>query len=369
MSDPIAPAGDVPVPAGHLNAPVADMLAPDLAVATRGLVKSYGKHRALVGLDMSVPRGKVYGFLGPNGSGKTTALRLLTGLLRPDAGSIALFGTPYTWHDRKRLFRVGSLIETPSFYPYLSGYENLVVLAASGPQTDLSRINQVLEYVGMGGRGKDAVQTYSLGMKQRLGIAAAMLSDPDLLLLDEPANGLDPGGMVAMRETLRYFTRDLGKTVVISSHLLHEVEQLADVVGIIDRGRLLREGDLQQLLEDAGRVKVRVAPAEMARASEILRTLAPERPLYGVDTGDAAGWFTVAIAPARATEVNRLLAEAGIWASGLEPGSDLETVFLELTGSGEAVHDRPEGMPRALDGSATGLDGPLPPTPGPGPAA
>ena len=338
--------------------PSADILSADLAVATRGLVKSYGKHKALVGLDMSVPSGRVYGFLGPNGSGKTTALRLLTGLLRPDAGEIALFGARYTWHDRQRLFRVGSLIETPSFYPYLSGYENLLVLGASGPPTDTSRINQVLEYVGMAGRGKDAVQTYSLGMKQRLGIAAAMLSDPDLLLLDEPANGLDPGGMVAMRETLRYFTHELGKTVVISSHLLHEVEQLADVVGIIDRGRLLREGDLQQLLEDAGRVRVRVAPHEMARAGEILRALAPERPLYGVDTGERAGWFTVAVAPARASEVNQKLAEAGIWVSGLEPGSDLETVFLELTGSGEAVHERPDAMPSSLDG-------PLPPGPPP----
>jgi ABC-2 type transport system ATP-binding protein len=325
----------------------------DYAVVTRGLVKSYGRHKALVGLDMSVPRGKVYGFLGPNGSGKTTALRLLTGLLRPNQGTITLFGTPYTWHDRKRLFRVGSLIETPSFYPYLSGYENLLVLSASGPPTERSRIDQVLEYVGMGGRGKDAVQTYSLGMKQRLGIAAAMVSDPDLLLLDEPANGLDPGGIVAMRETLRYFTESLGKTVVISSHQLHEVELLADVVGIIDRGRLLREGELHQLLADAGRVKVRVAPQDMPRAAEILRGLATDRPLYGVDSGDQAGWFTVGVSPARSAEINQTLAQAGIYASGLEPGSDLESVFLELTGTGAAVHDRPD--------QASAMGGPLPP--------
>ena len=309
----------------------------ELAVATRGLVKRYGKHVALTGLDMSVPRGRVYGFLGPNGSGKTTALRLLTGLLRPNAGTIWLFGAQYSWRDRTRLFKVGSLIEMPAFYPYMSGRENLVVLAASGPPTPLNRVDMVLEYVGMTGRAKDAVQTYSLGMKQRLGIAAAMLSDPDLLLLDEPANGLDPGGMVAMRETLRWFTRELGKTVVISSHLLHEVEQLADVVGIIDRGRIIREGDLDQLLDDAGRVRVRVKPEQMPQAAEILRRLAPDRPLYGVDSGEQQGWFTVNVVPARAAEINQALSEAGIFASGLEPGSDLETLFLEITGAGNPV--------------------------------
>jgi ABC-type multidrug transport system ATPase subunit len=317
----------------------------ELAVATRGLVKSYGKHTALTGLDMAVPRGRVYGFLGPNGSGKTTALRLLTGLLRPNAGSIWLFGEPYSWHDRKRLFRVGSLIETPSFYPYMSGRENLIVLGASGPPTPMTRVDQVLDYVGMSGRAKDPVQTYSLGMKQRLGIAAAMLSDPDLLLLDEPANGLDPGGMVAMRETLRWFTQELGKTVIISSHLLHEVELLADVVGIIDRGKLIREGDLGKLLEDAGRVRVRVDPAQMSDAAAILGKIASDRPLYGEDSGERAGWFTVNVAPARAGEINRVLAEAGIYATGLEPGSDLESIFLELTGSGAVIHERPETPP------------------------
>jgi ABC-2 type transport system ATP-binding protein len=337
--DAQAPAPPPGPPAAQTYAQAASLHG--FAVATRGLVKSYGKRTALTGLDMSVPVGSVYGFLGPNGSGKTTALRLLTGLLRPNAGSIFLFGEQYSWKDRKRLFRVGSLIETPSFYPYMSGRENLVVLAASGPITPMTRVDQVLEYVGMSGRAKDPVQTYSLGMKQRLGIAGAMLSDPDLLLLDEPANGLDPGGMVAMRETLRWFTKELGKTVVISSHLLHEVEQLADVVGIIDRGRLLREGDLGQLLEDAGRVRVRVERAQMGEAATVLRAFAPDRPLYGVDAGEQAGWFTVNVPPARASEINRVLAEAGIYASGIEPGSDLETLFLELTGTGTAVSDRP----------------------------
>jgi ABC-2 type transport system ATP-binding protein len=200
----------------------------------------------------------------------------------------------------------------------------------------------VLDYVGMSGRAKSAVQTYSLGMKQRLGIAAAMLSDPDLLLLDEPANGLDPGGMVAMRETLRYFTAELGKTVVISSHLLHEVELLADMVGIIDHGRLISEGPLAKLLDDAGRVRVRVGKDEMTRAAEVLRPLAPERPLYGESEGERAGWFTVHVAPERASDVNRALAAAGIYASGIEPGSDLESIFLALTGPGSTVSGPPE---------------------------
>jgi ABC-2 type transport system ATP-binding protein len=210
----------------------------------------------------------------------------------------------------------------------------------------------VLDYVGMSGRAKSAVQTYSLGMKQRLGIAAAMLSDPDLLLLDEPANGLDPGGMVAMRETLRYFTAELGKTVVISSHLLHEVELLADMVGIIDHGRLISEGPLAKLLEDAGRVRVRVSPDEMARAAEVLKPLAPERLIYGIGEGENAGWLTVHVAPQRAAEVNRVLVEAGIYASGLEPGSDLESVFLALTGPGATV-SAPPAPPAPPEGAGS----------------
>jgi ABC-2 type transport system ATP-binding protein len=167
-------------------------------------------------------------------------------------------------------------------------------------------------------------------MKQRLGVAAAMLSDPDLLILDEPANGLDPGGMVALRETLRWLT-SLGKTVLISSHLLSEVEQLADVVGIIDRGRLLREAPLAELIRDSGQVRVRVAVDEMSRAADVLRRLAPDRQLYATDSGPQAGWFQVTIDPARVGEINRALAEAGIYAAGLEAGSSLETLFLQLT--------------------------------------
>jgi ABC-2 type transport system ATP-binding protein len=306
-----------------------------LAVATRGLVKRYGKQPALTGLDMSVPRGKVYGFLGPNGSGKTTTLRLLVGLVRPQAGSMWLLGEPYTWRDRQRLFRVGSLIETPAFYPFLSGRDNLRLIGAAGPPTPDRRVDEVLDYVGLRERAGSPVKTYSLGMKQRLGVATAMLNDPELLILDEPANGLDPGGMVALRETLRWLTAQ-GKTVLISSHLLSEVEQLADVVGIVDRGRLLREGPLAELLRDTGLVRVRVAVDEMPRAAEVLRRLAPGRPLHAVDAGPQAGWFHVGFDPARSAEVNRALVESGIYASALEAGADLETLFLQLTAGGAA---------------------------------
>jgi ABC-2 type transport system ATP-binding protein len=276
-----------------------------------------------------VPHRKVYGFLGPNGSGKTTTLRMLVGLIRPNAGSIEVLGEPYSWRDRQRLARTGALIETPAFYPYLSGRDNLRVFGATGPAAARSRPDEVLEAVGLTDRARDKVRTYSLGMRQRLGIAVALLSDPDLLLLDEPANGLDPAGIVAMRELLRYLTGQ-GKTVLVSSHILPEVQQLADVVGIIDRGRLVREGPLEELLTSGAQVRVRVRPDEVAGALEALAaTGAPVEP--DVIDGEQTGRITVRVPAERAADVNRLLAEAGVYAAGLESTSDLESVFLTLT--------------------------------------
>jgi ABC-2 type transport system ATP-binding protein len=310
------------------------MIAADgLALATRGLQKRYGDRTALAGLDLSVPSGVVYGFLGPNGAGKTTTMRLLTGLIHPDAGSIEVLGQPFGRHDRHRLFDVGALIESPAFYPFLSGRQNLRELAASGASVAPGRIDELLELTGLRDRAGDKVSGYSLGMKQRLGIAAALLSDPKLLLLDEPSNGLDPAGIVAMRETLRRLA-ELGKTVFVSSHLLGEIQQMVDVVGIIAAGRLVREGPIGEILDAEGTVRVRVTPADLERAMAVLGAqIGPEN----VTTSPTEpGWISVRTQADRIADINRTLAGADVWAIGLESGNDLEMLFLELT-RGEPV--------------------------------
>ena len=328
-----------------------------VALATQGLAKRYGSRVALDGLDLRVPEGVVYGFLGPNGAGKTTTMRILTGLVRPDAGRVELLGRPFGRGHRRRLFEVGALIESPAFYPFLSGRENLRALAATGARVPSARIDELLELVNLGERAGDRVSGYSLGMKQRLGIAAALLSDPRLLLLDEPANGLDPAGNVGMRETLRRLA-EAGKTVFVSSHILSEVQQLVDVVGIIARGRLVREGRVEELLREAGSIRVRVAAHEMPRAIEALRPVdgvgaapaAVSAAAVSPEAGPEPGWIAVRIDPARGSEVNRLLAAAGIYASRLETGTTLEGLFLELTGShpdvaAAAGADAPPALP------------------------
>jgi ABC-2 type transport system ATP-binding protein len=289
---------------------------------------------ALAGLDLSVPSGVVYGFLGPNGAGKTTTMRLLTGLIHPDAGTIELLGQPFGRHDRQRLFEVGALVESPAFYPFLSGRQNLIELAAAGGPVPKGRIDELLELTGLRQRQHDKVGGYSLGMKQRLGIAGALLNDPKLLLLDEPANGLDPAGIVAMRDTLRHLA-SVGKTVFVSSHLLAEVQQMADVIGIIAAGRLVREGPIQELLQAEGTVRVRVPTEQVPQATAVLERVVGQ----GTATADTDqnGWIAVRAAAARAGELNQALGGAGIWATGLEAGNDLEMLFLELTGGQQTL--------------------------------
>jgi ABC-2 type transport system ATP-binding protein len=235
-------------------------------VVSRGLVKRYGELVAVDHVDLTVERGDVFGYLGPNGAGKTTSLRMLLGLIRPTEGSIRLFDRDPLIHGAKALDGVAGFVEGPTFYPYLSGRKNLRLLAAYDDGNSASRIEDVLELVELRDRAKDKVGGYSHGMRQRLGIAAALLRDPKLLLLDEPTTGLDPAGMRDMRDLVRRLASE-GITVLLSSHLLGEVEELCNRVAIIRRGRIVYEGALRDLLATASSgYRLRSADNERARA-------------------------------------------------------------------------------------------------------
>jgi ABC-2 type transport system ATP-binding protein len=322
-----------------------------LALSTRDLKKRFGRQVALAGLDLEVPTGVVYGFLGPNGAGKTTTMRILTGLIHPDSGSVSLLGQAFGRGKRSLLRDVGALVESPSFYPHLSARDNLRVFAATGRAVPKARVEELLDLVGLRERAGDRVSRYSMGMKQRLGIAVALLNDPKLLLLDEPANGLDPNGIVALRDTLKTLAAS-GKTVFVSSHILPEVQQMADIVGIIAAGRLVTQGPLDDLLTSQALVRVRVRPDVAAKAFATLAKLAGDG---HVETTDAeATWLKVRVAADRAADVNRALTKAGIYASGLEAGSDLESLFLQLTAPPEAP-PKP-AKPDAIPGWNTGVE-------------
>jgi ABC-2 type transport system ATP-binding protein len=292
-------------------------------VETRDLTKRYGERIVAVDqLAMQVRRGEVYGFLGPNGAGKTTTLRMLLGLVRPTSGSALVLGAEPG--SPASLARLGALIETPTFYPFLSGRDNLRVLAryAGAPE---SRIQPVLDEVDLAARASDRFGTYSLGMKQRLGIAAALLKDPELLILDEPTNGMDPAGMAEMRR----FIRDLGRgrrTVLLSSHLMAEVEQICDRVGVVSNGRLVGEGTVDEL---RGRESLFVRAEPLDEAERVLGAL---RAVEQVARSD--GGLRIATDPAAASEINRALVEAGIAVGELRSErASLEKVFFELTES------------------------------------
>jgi len=232
-------------------------------LAARGLTKRYGRRLVVDGLSLTVERGEVYGFLGPNGAGKSTALRMLVGLVRPTAGEVELFGRPLA---RAALARVGALIEAPSFYPYLSGRDNLRMLASLTGPCPPARIDAALDRVGLLDRAGDRAEVYSHGMKQRLAIAAALVPGPELVLLDEPTNGLDPMGLRAMRDLVRGLARDDGLAVVLSSHLLAEVEQVAGRGCILARGRAVWEGELGALRAARRRIRLRATPADRVPA-------------------------------------------------------------------------------------------------------
>jgi ABC-2 type transport system ATP-binding protein len=299
----------------------------DAVIELEGLRKVYRRLRgpktvAVDGLDLSVPSGGVFGFLGPNGAGKTTTIRCLLGLVRPSGGRCWLLGhEPADLH--RVIGRVGSIVESPTMYPRFTGRRNLELLARIDG-IGRSRVREALEQVGLAGRGDDLVKTYSLGMKQRLGIAGALLKDPELLILDEPANGLDPAGIVEVRELMRRLGRE-GRTVFVSSHILTEVQQTADRVAILANGRSVATGPVHEVLT-AGR-----ATGLVVRLDDLaggLRALGDA----GIPATSADGMIRVELPPADAARVTRTLADRGLYLTELRADeADLETVFLELT--------------------------------------
>jgi ABC-type multidrug transport system ATPase subunit len=302
----------------------------DYAIEAYSLKKVYrtrnGKQAAVDGLDLRVPVGGVHGFLGPNGSGKTTTIRMLLGLIDADAGHIRIFDHEVPLALDQIIDRVGAIVEQPKFFPAFSGEKNLRLLARAigAPQ---KRVAAVLDEVGLARRGSDKFRKYSLGMKQRLAIAATLLKNPDLLIFDEPTNGLDPAGIHEIRSMMRNLARR-GKTVLVSSHILSEVQQIADTVTIIGRGRLLAEGDVSQILSADGQLSARVGVSDHSRAAEVLtRSGFTVEPLAG-------RLLKVSLSNQRLdlAVITRLLADQNLYVSELTPiQPDLESVFLNLT--------------------------------------
>jgi ABC-2 type transport system ATP-binding protein len=300
----------------------------DPVIEVEGLRKEYRRVRgrrtvAVDGLDLAVPQGGVFGFLGPNGAGKTTTIRCLLGLVRPTGGRCRLLGRePADLH--RVIGRVGSIVESPTMYPRFSGRRNLELLGRiSG--IGRARVAEALEQVGLAERADDQVKTYSLGMKQRLGIAGALLKDPEVLILDEPANGLDPAGIVEVRELMRRLGRD-GRTVFVSSHILGEVQQTADRVAILARGRSVAVGPVKEVLSAGHAAGLLVRLDDVSAGLRILGEA-------GIGARVDDGVIKVGLPPAEAARVTRTLADRGLYLTELRADEvDLETVFLELTG-------------------------------------
>jgi len=293
-------------------------------IETNDLTKRYRDLVAVDRLTLRVRRGEVYGFLGPNGAGKTTTLRMVLGLVRPTSGIATVLGT--SPGSSEGLARIGALVEAPGFYPFLSGRDNLRVMAGHA-RVKAERVDAVLEEVGLSGRAKDRFRTYSQGMKQRLGVASALLKDPEVLILDEPTTGLDPKGMAEMRSFIGGLGRR-GRTVLLSSHLMSEVEQVCDRVGVIDRGVLVTEGSVDEL-RGHGVLLVRAEPLE--HAGRVVKELPG---VAAVATSDGA--LKVTADPATAPRIIRALVGAGVAVSELRPErASLEDVFLNLIREGE----------------------------------
>jgi len=299
------------------------------AVETHGLTKRFGDNVAVNGVELLVPRGCAFGYLGPNGAGKTTLIRVLLGLTHADAGTMSLLGYLVPRHRDKALARVGAIVDEPRFHGHLTGRQNLQILAAAREPAARDRIGWALERVGLLHRAEDRVSKYSMGMRQRLGVAACLIGDPQLLILDEPMNGLDPAGMQAMREMILSLVTE-GRTVVLSSHLLDEVERTCDAVAIVDRGNVVRQGAISELLAGTSlTVQIECSDPDRARmlvdGAHIGAELTVDPTGLAVTLPAGTGRDVVA-------EINRVLVAGGVSVYGLrEVQASLESWFLQVT--------------------------------------
>jgi ABC-2 type transport system ATP-binding protein len=320
------------MPADQDGAPAIEGTGP--AVETSGLTKRFGERTAIDRVDLRVPRGSAFGFLGPNGAGKTTMIRMLLGLTHASAGSMSLLGRPVPAERAEALARVGAIVEEPRFHPHLSGRENLrIIAAARGPQAH-ARIAPALERVGLSERAEEKVKKYSLGMRQRLGVARCLLADPSLLILDEPTNGLDPGGIQELREMIRAMVEHERRTVFLSSHLLDEVEKICDHAAIVDRGKIIVQGAISELAEGGTQHELIVGVNDLDQALVVLEGCEQVREARRSDEGlrvvlaDGSG----ASVADRAAAVNAALVGSGLAVHRLEPvRQSLERRFLEIT--------------------------------------
>jgi ABC-2 type transport system ATP-binding protein len=305
---------------------VCAMTSSENIIETNGLTKRFGERTAVAGVDLNVPRGCAFGFLGHNGAGKTTLIRLLLGLTSADSGSMRISGRPVPEERATVLARVGAIVEEPHFHPHLTGKENLRVIAAvRGPEA-MSRIDGALDRVGLSGRGDDRVKTYSQGMRQRLGIARCLLADPELLILDEPMNGLDPGGIQEFRRMIAALVGE-GRTVFLSSHLLDEVEKTCDAAAVIDRGRVIAQGPIGTLLA-ADEAELDIGCDDGERA---IRALSGHQSVHALHLTDDGIRISLA-GNDGAASINSQLVRAGVAVFRLQPvRASLERRFLELT--------------------------------------
>jgi ABC-2 type transport system ATP-binding protein len=302
-----------------------------LAIETRGLGKRFGARAALDGVDLEVPRGVAFGFLGANGAGKTTLIRLLLGLANPTAGTMRLLGHDLPGGSAAALARVGAIIEEPRFHPHLTGRENLHVHAAARDRAAHDRVDGALARVGLAARADEKVKTYSLGMRQRLGVARCLLSDPELLILDEPMNGLDPAGILEFRRLIRELV-DEGRTVLLSSHLLDEVEKTCDVVAIVDEGRIVAQGSIHEIVRGGPRA-IDIVASDAVDAARLLAAVP------GVlRATDHEGGLRVTLSPEApvdreiVTALLRRLLDHGVDVERVAPvRSSLEDRFLTMT--------------------------------------